>query len=153
MTIKGTAPKADSAEEETIKPAESKKPAETSKKAVTYMDYQVKPKETLYSLSRTFHLSQDELTALNPSLSEGVKEGMVLKVPTGYLAPVAIVAAQVPAETSTTKPVESTGGGIRIIDKVKSTENENVEIVELTKKRGVNERKKVVLLLFLLQLF
>ncbi|MBW1656419.1 PBP1 and LysM peptidoglycan-binding domain-containing protein [Flavobacterium quisquiliarum] len=147
LTIKGTAPKADSAAAETIKPAESKKPAETSKKAVTYMDYQVKPKETLYSLSRTFHLSQDELTALNPSLSEGVKEGMVLKVPTGYLAPVAIVAAQVPAETSTTKPVESTGGGIRIIDKVKSTENENVEIVELTKKRGVNERKKVVLLL------
>lgn len=147
LTIKGTAPKTDSAPAETIKPAESKKPAETSKKAVTYMDYQVKPKETLYSLSRTFHLSQDELTALNPSLSEGVKEGMVLKVPTGYLAPVAIVAAQVPAETSTTKPVESTGGGIRIIDKVKSTENENVEIVELTKKRGVNERKKVVLLL------
>ncbi|MFD2938846.1 PBP1 and LysM peptidoglycan-binding domain-containing protein [Flavobacterium notoginsengisoli] len=151
LTIKGTAPKTNSASVETIKPAENKKSAETSKKAVTYMDYQVKPKETLYSLSRTFHLTQDELTALNPSLSEGVKEGMVLKVPTGYLAPVAIVAAQVPSEKSAdsaiSKPTESTGGGIRIIDKVKSTENDNIEIVELTKKRGVNERKKVVLLL------
>ncbi|AWK05093.1 peptidoglycan-binding protein [Flavobacterium crocinum] len=151
LTIKGTAPKTESTLAETAKPAENKKPAETSKKAVTYMDYQVKPKETLYSLSRTFHLTQDELTALNPSLSEGVKEGMVLKVPTGYLAPVAIVTAQVPAEkpveTSVNRPSESSGGGIKIIDKVKSTENDNVEIVELTKKRGANERKKVALLL------
>lgn len=62
------------------------------------MEYQVKPKETFYSLGRVFHLSQEELVALNPSLSEGVKEGMVLKVPTGYVAPAPIVAAQVPAE-------------------------------------------------------
>jgi LysM repeat protein len=151
LTIKGTAPKTDSAPAETTKAVESKKPAETSKKAVAYMDYQVKPKETFYSLGRVFHLTQDELVALNPSLSEGVKEGMVLKVPTGYIAPAPIIAAQVPtekpADSSVNKPVESTGGGIKIVDKVKSTENENAEIVELTKKRGVNERKKVVLLL------
>ncbi|MBL0737058.1 LysM peptidoglycan-binding domain-containing protein [Flavobacterium sp. GN10] len=151
LTIKGTAPKTDSAPAETIKPAESKKPAEASKKAVTYMDYQVKSKETFYSLGRVFHLTQDELVALNPSLSEGVKEGMVLKVPAGYIAPAPIIAAQVPtekpADSSVNKPVESTGGGIKIVDKVKSTENENAEIVELTKKRGINERKKVVLLL------
>ena len=151
LTIKGTAPKTEHVAAETAKPAENKKPAESSKKAVTYMDYQVKPKETFYSLGRVFHLSQDELVALNPSLSEGVKEGMVLKVPAGYIAPAPIIAAQVPSEkpadSSVNKPVESTGGGIKIVDKVKSTENENVEIVELTKKRGVNERKKVVLLL------
>ncbi|MDQ8012787.1 MAG: LysM peptidoglycan-binding domain-containing protein [Flavobacterium nitrogenifigens] len=151
LTIKGTAPKAEHVAAETAKPAENKKPAESSKKAVTYMEYQVKPKETFYSLGRVFHLSQDELVALNPSLSEGVKEGMVLKVPAGYIAPAPIIAAQVPSEkpadSSVNKPVESTGGGIKIVDKVKSTENENVEIVELTKKRGVNERKKVVLLL------
>lgn len=151
LTIKGTAPKTESAPVETSK-AESKKPAETSKKAVSYMDYQVKPKETLYSLGRVFHLSQDELVALNPSLSEGLKEGMVLKVPAGYIAPAPIVAAQVPAEKPTestwNKPVENTGGGgIKIIDKVKSTENEDAEIVELSKKKGANERKKVVLLL------
>ena len=150
LTIKGTAPKTEAAPIETAKAVESKKPAETSKKAVTYMEYQVKPKETFYSLGRVFHLSQEELVALNPSLSEGVKEGMVLKVPTGYVAPAPIVAAQVPekpADSSVYKPVENTGGGIKIVDKVKSTENENVEIVELTKKKGLNERKKIVLLL------
>ncbi|MBO9585592.1 MAG: LysM peptidoglycan-binding domain-containing protein [Flavobacterium sp.] len=148
LTIKGTAPKTE-APVETAKAVESKKPAETSKKAVTYMEYQVKPKETFYSLGRVFHLSQDELVALNPSLSEGVKEGMVLKVPAGYIAPAPIVTAQIPdkpADSSVNKPVENTGGGIKIVDKVKSTENEDAEIVELTKKKGV-ERKKVVLLL------
>lgn len=83
-------------------------------------------------------MSQEELVALNPSLSEGVKEGMVLKVPAGYIAPAPIITAQIPtektAESSINKPVESTGGGIKIIDKVKSTENSNVEVVELTKK-------------------
>ncbi|RYJ37336.1 Peptidoglycan-binding protein, LysM [Flavobacterium anhuiense] len=151
LTIKGTAPKTEHVAAETAKPAENKKPAESSKKAVTYMEYQVKPKETFYSLGRVFHLSQDELVALNPSLSEGVKEGMVLKVPAGYIAPAPIIATQVPADkpadSSVSKPVENSGGGIKIVDKVKSTENENVEIVELTKKRGINERKKVVLLL------
>ncbi|WP_433829169.1 LysM peptidoglycan-binding domain-containing protein [Flavobacterium anhuiense] len=150
LTIKGTAPKTEAAPVQTAKAVESKKPAETSKKAVTYMEYQVKPKETFYSLGRVFHLSQDELVALNPSLSEGVKEGMVLKVPAGYIAPAPIVTAQIPdkpADSSWNKPVENTGGGIKIVDKVKSTENEDAEIVELTKKKGLNERKKVVLLL------
>ncbi|WJS97049.1 LysM peptidoglycan-binding domain-containing protein [Flavobacterium johnsoniae] len=151
LTIKGTAPKTESAPTETAKAVESKKPVETSKKAVSYMEYQVKPKETFYSLGRVFHLSQDELIALNPSLSEGVKEGMVLKVPAGYVAPAPIIAAQVPAEktadSSNSKSVETTGGGIKIVDKVKSTDNSNAEIVELSKKRGANERKKVVLLL------
>lgn len=45
------------------------------------VDYQVKPKETLYSLSKSAGLSQDELIALNPSLSNGVQEGMILKIP------------------------------------------------------------------------
>ncbi len=151
LIIKGIAPKEENVQTETAKPVESKKPVETSKKAVSYMEYQVKPKETFYSLGRVFHLSQDELVALNPSLSEGVKEGMVLKVPVGYIAPAPIIAAQVPtekpADSSVSKPVETTGGGIKIVDKVKSSENSTAEIVELSKKRGANERKKVVLLL------
>lgn len=46
-----------------------------------YTSYQVKPKETLYSLSRQFNLSQNGLVELNPELEKGVREGMVLKVP------------------------------------------------------------------------
>lgn len=148
LTIKGTAPKTEnSAAAVTVA-----KPSETVKKGTTYMDYQVKPKETFYSLTHTFHITQDELTELNPSLSEGVKEGMVLKVPSGYVAAVPIVAQQPaadkPIEKAADKTVENTGGGIRILEKVKSEEvSANPEVVELTKKRGQTERKKLVLLL------
>ena len=148
LTIKGKAPKT-----EASSPAVTStvKQAETSKKATTYMEYQVKPKETFYSLGRTFHITQEELTALNPSLAEGVKEGMVLKVPAGYLAPSPIVVQQQPVEKEAEKSVEKSTentAGIKIVDKVKSeTVAANPEVVELTKKRGQNERKKLVLLL------
>ncbi|HTG66993.1 MAG TPA: LysM peptidoglycan-binding domain-containing protein [Flavobacterium sp.] len=46
-----------------------------------YVTYEVKPKETLYSLSKTFDMSQEELLALNPELKNGVEIGMLLKVP------------------------------------------------------------------------
>jgi LysM repeat protein len=155
VTIKGTAPKTEAntaIAANVAKPAETKKVDESSKKGTTYMDYQVKPKETLYSLSRTFQLTQTELIELNPSLSEGVKEGMVLKVPSGFLVPAPIIAQQQPqqVEKAIEKPVENSGsvGGIKILEKVKSeTVTVDPEVVELTKKRGQNERKKIVLLL------
>lgn len=143
LTIRGTAPKADNQSPV----SNTAKPSETSKKATTYMEYQVKPKETFYSLSKTFHISQEELTKLNPSLSEGVKEGMVLKVPSGYLAPTPIITQSQPIEKAVEKPSENTSG-IKIIEKVKSqTVSADSQVVELSKKRGQNERKKLVLLL------
>ncbi|QSB26066.1 LysM peptidoglycan-binding domain-containing protein [Flavobacterium sp. CLA17] len=154
VTIKGTAPKTDTTTAvaaNVSKAAETKKADEAVKKGTTYMDYQVKPKETLYSLSRTFQLTQAELTELNPSLSEGVKEGMVLKVPSGFLAPAPIIAQQQPqqVEKQVEKPVDnSASGGIKILEKVKSeTVSADPEVVELTKVRGQNERKKLALLL------
>ncbi|MFH7011050.1 LysM peptidoglycan-binding domain-containing protein [Flavobacterium sp. FlaQc-52] len=152
VTIKGTAPKTEVATPvvaKVAKPVETKKVDESSKKGTTYMDYQVKPKETLYSLSRTFQLTQAELTELNPSLSEGVKEGMVLKVPSGFLAPTPIIVQHQPTEKAVEKPVDNSGSGaIKIVEKVKSeTTSANPEIVELTKKRGQGERKKLVLLM------
>lgn len=44
-------------------------------------DYTVKDGDTFYSLTKMLNISQDELTKLNPDLSDGLKEGMVLKVP------------------------------------------------------------------------
>ncbi len=44
-------------------------------------NYEVKAGETLYSLSQSLAITQDELVALNPSLKSGVKEGMILVVP------------------------------------------------------------------------
>ncbi|HLN96133.1 MAG TPA: LysM peptidoglycan-binding domain-containing protein, partial [Flavobacterium sp.] len=46
-----------------------------------FQEYTVKPKETLYGLARRFDMSQDQLLKLNPELADGVKEGMVLKLP------------------------------------------------------------------------
>ncbi len=46
-----------------------------------YIDYVVKSKETLYSLSKMFTLSQENLIAINPELTSGLQEGMTIKVP------------------------------------------------------------------------
>ncbi|MDX1544857.1 MAG: LysM peptidoglycan-binding domain-containing protein [Christiangramia sp.] len=43
--------------------------------------YEVKPKETLFSLSQRFGVGLDSLRSLNPALKDGLKFGMVLKVP------------------------------------------------------------------------
>ncbi|PXY39129.1 peptidoglycan-binding protein [Flavobacterium cheongpyeongense] len=153
LTIKGTAPKTEASTTITNneKSADTKKPVETSNKVTTYMEYQVKPKETFYSLGRTFHITQEELTELNPALSEGVKEGMVLKVPSGYLAPAPIIMQSQPIEKEVEKSIETsteTSTGIKILEKVKSeTVSVDPQVVELTKKRDQNERKKLVLLL------
>lgn len=46
-----------------------------------YLEYVVKPKETLFSISKLFSMSQEELLTLNPELKESVKEGMKLQIP------------------------------------------------------------------------
>lgn len=78
LIIKGTASKVAvvAPQKETVKPIIPK----VSPK-INYIDYAVKPKETLYSLSKMSGLSQEELVNLNPALANGVEVGMVLKVP------------------------------------------------------------------------
>jgi LysM repeat protein len=46
-----------------------------------YLNYEVKPKETLYGLTKLFRINSEELIRLNPELKDGVQEGMILKVP------------------------------------------------------------------------
>lgn len=48
---------------------------------VTLVEYEVQPKETLYSLSKKFDIAQGDLITLNPDLQDGLKIGMLLKVP------------------------------------------------------------------------
>ncbi|WP_130733618.1 LysM peptidoglycan-binding domain-containing protein [Flavobacterium sp. J27] len=57
-----------------------------SEKTVTEINhetnlYTVKPRQTFYSLTRELNISKEELVALNPELKEGLKEGMILKLP------------------------------------------------------------------------
>lgn len=46
-----------------------------------YAFYEVQKGNTMYSLLRQLKLEADELLALNPGLEDGLKEGMILKVP------------------------------------------------------------------------
>ncbi len=47
--------------------------------------YEVQKGETLYSLSKQFDLTQDELLANNPELDLGVREGMLIKIPNKFI--------------------------------------------------------------------
>lgn len=88
LIIKGNAPKVDKimavveSKKEIIKAKPLKSP-----KAINYLNYEVKAKETLYSLSKMFGMSQEDLIALNPVLSSGVVKGMILKVPSTIAIP------------------------------------------------------------------
>ena len=44
-------------------------------------DYTVKDGDTFYSLTKMLGISQDKLVEINPELTDGLKEGMTLKVP------------------------------------------------------------------------
>lgn len=81
LIIKGTAPKVEkmavvATKKETVKYNPIQVPKE-----IEYSNYEVKAKETLYSLSKKFGMSQEQLIVLNPALSKGVNDGMILKVP------------------------------------------------------------------------
>jgi LysM repeat protein len=87
LIIKGTVPKP-----EKIAVAETKKETvkiitSTVSQKINYIDYVVKPKETLYSLSKMSGLAQEKLIKLNPDLANGVAVGMVLKVPESAAIP------------------------------------------------------------------
>ena len=50
-------------------------------KPIEYVDYEIKAKETLYSLSKKFNISQDDLIKTNPDLAKSVQEATIIKVP------------------------------------------------------------------------
>ena len=46
-----------------------------------FIIYEVQKLETLYSITKKFDLTEEELLSLNPEISGGIKEGMLLKIP------------------------------------------------------------------------
>lgn len=85
LLISGTFPKNEKVTEERIEKVELKLEKENNNTVnngneLDCVFYEVKPKETLYSLSKMFGITQEELTALNPALNYGVEIGMILKV-------------------------------------------------------------------------
>ncbi len=87
LVIKGTAPK--TAQVAVVEPKKEilKPSVQKVFPKVNYISYEVKPKETLYSLSKMSGLNQEELVQLNPALANGVEIGMIIKVPESSLIP------------------------------------------------------------------
>lgn len=86
---------------EVIKPGQVLKVLHEEKNILSVTDerfslYEVKPKETLYSLTKKWQLTEAQLLSLNPELKNGLKAGMILKIP-----------AQEKSETVTETPVTS----------------------------------------------
>jgi LysM repeat protein len=50
-------------------------------KRTGFANYEVKPGETIFSLTQSLGVTQEELIKLNPTLKDGLKTGMILKVP------------------------------------------------------------------------
>lgn len=71
----------------------------TEIKAVTKeIEYTVEKKETMYRICRKFNISSYELIQLNPQLKEGIKAGMVIKIPVKTEESVTSAKAQIPGE-------------------------------------------------------
>lgn len=62
------------------------------------LDYTIEKKETMYSICRKFNISSYELLKLNPKLKEGLKSGMVIKIPVKTEESVTSKPASVPDE-------------------------------------------------------
>ena len=73
--------------------------------AGSFVTHEVLPKQTLYSLSRQYGVSVDELIANNPESKSGLTVGMLLKIPV-KTPPVTkqTVKAPVPTPPVVTKP-------------------------------------------------
>lgn len=66
----------------------------------SWVDYEVQPKQTLYGLSKMTGLSQDKLIEVNPNLADGVKIGMIIKIPSDKIT-TELAAAYKVAESKT----------------------------------------------------
>jgi len=64
-----------------------------------FIIYEVQKLETLYSITKKFDISEDELVSLNPEVSDGIKSGMLLKVPNINLANKPLFIDEIPEGT------------------------------------------------------
>ena len=97
----------------------------------TFYYYEVPPKETIYSITRKFHISREELFKYNPQVIDGLRAGDTLFFPVGDSdeetaerpeseTPEEVVADE-PAE-KTVEIVEEADGVISIVDPVPSAQ-------------------------------
>ena len=61
-----------------------------------WVDYEVQSKQTLFGLAKMTGMSQDKLLEVNPNLAEGVKTGMIIKIPSDKITAELAAAYKVP---------------------------------------------------------
>ncbi|MBS7786901.1 LysM peptidoglycan-binding domain-containing protein [Flavobacterium sp. CYK-55] len=91
----------------------------------TDINHKVLPKETLFSLSRTYSVSVDEIKAANPELaSKGLQVGQTVKIPKGKTVDIQ-QSTSVDASPVTEKPVAEKKTSQKIAE-VKTTESSTI---------------------------
>lgn len=84
--------------------AEQPKVQSEANAPVSMASYEVKPKETLYGLSKMVGLSEERLIELNPEVGNGLKAGMILKIPSENASRI--------AETKVAGPTDNQQAGL-----------------------------------------
>ncbi|WP_158963324.1 LysM peptidoglycan-binding domain-containing protein [Myroides fluvii] len=88
--------------------AATKADTPVDKAKIGYKEIEIEPKQTLYSLAVEYQTSVQKIMELNPELSEGLKSGQKIKVPTsGKTVVSTTAAAEVKPTTSVTTPTTS----------------------------------------------
>jgi len=94
-----------------------KKPvALTTTDTSNFITHKVEQGQTLYSLSKQYGISVEKLKTLNPQLSDGLKVGQVLKIPSNKPKPATVTPVkkmEVPAK-ATTATGKATGAAITL---------------------------------------
>lgn len=72
-----------------------------------YIRYEVKKQETIFSICRRFQVLEEELLAINPFLSEGLKKGQTILIPIRQQANKSDTTASKPATELKAKQMES----------------------------------------------
>lgn len=85
---------------------------------VEYVDYEISPQETIFSLSKKASMSQEEFTKLNPSLLNGVNIGMMIKMPKNAINP-----SELASNLSTGTNTNSANANVNNSNKLEFTSN------------------------------
>jgi LysM repeat protein len=93
-----------------------------------FVIHKVEPKETLYSVSRRYGVSVDDIKKFNPSAAAGLKVGQVIKVPSKTTA------ASTPVKVQTTQTVTTSSSANPKTHKVAAKET----LYSISRKYGVS---------------
>jgi len=90
-----------------------------------WIDYEIQPKETLFGLSRMAGVSQDKLIEMNPILTEGVKAGIIIKMPSDKVSEYKKIETTI-SETKTNSAIESKVEAVGLLKTINKIEKKEI---------------------------